>query len=535
MQGPTTGPVGNNLMEIITFYTQAIGSSHIASGKPCQDNGTHHNENGVSIAIVCDGHGGESYVRSDIGSKLAAEIAKEKILSFVERTPSELFLGKRGAVTVIPTVDPRSDKHGKKKDISLLSESEMDLLKQNISYYKATENIQEIENSFRELFNDILQSWNQAIIEDSKTREFSRLEKEKLGSQRLQKAYGSTLMAAVRTPRYWFAFHIGDGRLFTCDEIMQWSEPVPWDCNCFLNVTTSLCDREPVNEFRYAFDGTGSFPIAFALGSDGIDDTFIKTDLIHKFYSQLLNVFNERDQKEAEVLLIESLSSLSQRGSHDDMSVAAIIDKDRLPKAIEYYKIISEVRALTTERDNRQAELIKLDNRISQLKFYIEEAITIRDEKARAYWSWWLKALKRRTDELLAYQELKQKVISLSEEFKSLSKEMEDSQRAFDEWKEKSSVRVSELKELAQQLITDIKKESALSSEDFNKSSSLVSQETIPVLNDSENLPVEDTDDPNTVLLKANSAKMSQEDVTRMEQESDSQIQEIFNNHSKLK
>lgn len=51
-----------------------------------------------------------------------------------------------------------------------------------------------------------------------------------------------------------------------------------------MNVTTSLCDVDPVNEFRYAFNGTGQFPMAFALGSDGIDsDTFVSSELLIKF------------------------------------------------------------------------------------------------------------------------------------------------------------------------------------------------------------------------------------------------------------
>lgn len=235
-------------------------------------------------------------------------------------------------MTVVPTRDPRIDKQGHKREVSMLSESEMELLKQNILYTKEVELYPDIESLFRDLFENIYTSWKFEIEKDVKTNPFSNKEKEKLGSSRTEKAYGTTLMAAVRTPDYWFAFHIGDGRLYACDKLMKWYEPVPWDCNCFLNITTSLCDYNPVSEFRYAFDGTGDFPLAFALGSDGIDDTFLKTELIHKFYSQLLCVFNERKQQEVEDLLISSLSDLSKRGSHDDMSVAAIIDENNLSR-----------------------------------------------------------------------------------------------------------------------------------------------------------------------------------------------------------
>ena len=160
-------------MDMITFYTQALGSSHLASKKPCQDSGIHYNKDGVYIAIVCDGHGGESYVRSDKGSRIAAEVAKNKILEFVKSTPIEIFAGKKNAVTVVPTRDPRIDKQGHKREVSMLSESEMELLKQNILYTKEVERYPEMESLFRKLFTDIYESWKSEIKNDAQTNSFS--------------------------------------------------------------------------------------------------------------------------------------------------------------------------------------------------------------------------------------------------------------------------------------------------------------------------------------------------------------------------
>lgn len=534
-------------MEIITFYTKATGSSHIESGKGCQDNGTVYNENGVSIAVVCDGHGGESYVRSETGSFLAAEITKEKILEFIENTPKELFNGKLGAVTVVPTTDPLLDKLGKIREKSELSETELELLKQNIFYFNETESIKDIESSFRNLFHNIWQSWLNAIQKDVDSKPFSPSEIEKLGPNRhIRKAYGCTLIAAVRTPDYWFAFQIGDGKLFMCDELMQWSEPVPWDCNCFLNLTTSLCDKDPVNEFRYAFNGTGSFPIAFTLGSDGIDDTFIKIDLIQKFYSNLLCVFNEYDQGEAEELLKKSLSSLSKKGSHDDMSVAAIIDKEKLPKAIEYYKIISEVRGLTAERNEREEYLHNLEAKISQLKSLIEETSSIRDDKARNIRNWWLKVCQRKKSELEECKALSDKLFELRTELNSLVSEFENSRLSFVKWKEKNRSRVHELRELAHQLTqsetsaiqetveikVEIKEdEKSIASDEKTPSELTETKEDESETDDNRTIFSEDTsDDQDTFINKAESAKMTTEDIAKMEQDSDTQINEILNN-----
>lgn len=519
-------------MGYLTFYTQALGSSHIVSGKLCQDNGTHYSKDGVQIAIVCDGHGGESYVRSNVGSRLAAEIAKVKILQFIESMPLELLKGKKGAVTAVATSDPRIDKNGYKKDISMLSESQMELLRQNLLYVKESQKYPEIENRFRTLFKDILESWKRKISEDCSNNPFSKKEKEKIGSLRLEKAYGTTLMAAVKTNDYWFAFHIGDGKLFTCDRLMQWSEPVPWDCNCFLNVTTSLCDYSPVQEFRYAFDGTGDFPLAFVLGSDGIDDTFISKELIHKFYSQLLCVFNERENEEAIGLLKHSLSDLSKRGSHDDMSVAAIIDKNALPKAIEYYKIIAEVRLLNSERNKRQENIDSVLRKIGSLKSELEDKINNRNEMALAIWNWWLKILSEKDDKANLYQNLALNVKETGAQIAKYEEQKTALETDFSKWEERSRQRVGKLKKLASALKEEIYPIPLSSTVEPTNIESSNDKDSVPPIIESltsaNNSNEDVVDEPNVVYEKASKARLSEECIAKMDKESDAQIKEIL-------
>ena len=45
----------------------------------------------MSIAIVCDGHGGDRYFRSDIGAKYAAEVTLEALRQFVASIDQSLF------------------------------------------------------------------------------------------------------------------------------------------------------------------------------------------------------------------------------------------------------------------------------------------------------------------------------------------------------------------------------------------------------------------------------------------------------------
>ncbi len=69
---------------IIVFNATKRGASHVKKGTVCQDYSLSYNspDGNVQVAIVCDGHGGDTYVRSDVGSRLAAEIALANIQGF---------------------------------------------------------------------------------------------------------------------------------------------------------------------------------------------------------------------------------------------------------------------------------------------------------------------------------------------------------------------------------------------------------------------------------------------------------------------
>lgn len=439
-------------MSIISFYERSKGSSHEASGKPCQDYGLCYEHNGVYIVIVCDGHGGNSYVRSDKGAELAAKITHKEILDFVNMLPKSFFKDKEGSATAIPTINPLQDVNGNKIDFNNLSESQQEIVRQNKAYIDNKDKYPQIECAFRTLFYYIVTAWKQAIQEDHDHVPFSDREKEQLGNRQIEKAYGTTLMAAVRTPKYWFAFHIGDGKLLTCDKLLQWTEPVPWDCNCFLNITTSLCDTDPVKEFRYAFNGTGQFPMAFVLGSDGIDDTFTNPELTQKFYSQMLCVFNKYSKEEALKSLKKHLPVLSEKGSHDDMSVAAIIDTTNLSLSIQYYDILLQAKELNSERLEKENILKQLQHEIEKLDKYQKASIRERDEFCRQAWKRYLDLLEvRRKDK----EEIeRRKVICEEDKTKSdlLKKELASQQKEFQEWKLKGKDRINCLKSDAEHI-----------------------------------------------------------------------------------
>ena len=67
------------------FVKTSIGYSHIASGKRCQDFSASYHDGERTIIAACDGHGGNVYVRSHLGSKFACDAAIN-VLKGIEKT-----------------------------------------------------------------------------------------------------------------------------------------------------------------------------------------------------------------------------------------------------------------------------------------------------------------------------------------------------------------------------------------------------------------------------------------------------------------
>ncbi len=298
------------------FHFSCIGESHKSSAKPCQDASDSLVEDKVSIAVVCDGHGGDRYFRSDVGSRFCAEITVRAVKDFVRNIDKCLLAGK-------PFTQGKAVAD---KDVS--------------------EKMNETDMAFRQLFASIITKWNEKIEQYTGQNPLTETEREKVDAkyqeaferkESLEKVYGCTLMAYVQAKEYWFAFHIGDGKCVSFHKEGElWREPVPWDDRCFLNKTTSICDSDALNEFRYCYEGDKHFPVAVFLGSDGMDDSFGLMENLVDFYIQVSKLLASADQDAAHKDIEEILPELSRRGSQDDMSIACIYDEKCLPDVIPH-------------------------------------------------------------------------------------------------------------------------------------------------------------------------------------------------------
>ena len=244
------------------FNSTVIGASHKAAGKECQDFSlVWQNRSGsIKIAAVSDGHGGDAYYNSALGASLACKIAVETL--------------KEMASSI------RYDLHD---DENLVA---------------------------RSLCSSILARWNESV---------NRLR----GSDNVI-SFGCTLIAYMQTRYYWIGIQIGDGKFVSLNNCGEWSQPIPWDDNCILNFTTSMCDVNAINNFRYKVGR--KIPAAVFLTTDGIDNTFEDGELLYNFHGRILESACNEGLKKIYSDLPEVLSHFSEVGSRDDMSIAVIIN-----------------------------------------------------------------------------------------------------------------------------------------------------------------------------------------------------------------
>lgn len=343
------------MANIIEHHCQ--GESHKSSEKPCQDYAYAETSKGLSMAIVCDGHGGKRYFRSQHGSQFATEITANAIKDYV-RNMAASYEGKEvnsvfegtafTAYSAANATDEQVD--------SVQHKSLMWLFSSIISQWNLRITQHAMENDLTE--------WEQNHVEQKYLDEFH----DKRNSEYLtfEKTYGCTLMAYVQTPDYWFAFHLGDGKCVSMrvvDDRLVCEQPIPWDERCFLNKTTSLCDSNALEEFRYCYQGNGEFPLAMFLGSDGMDDSYGDGYNLTNFYIQLFKIIIRNGNEKALKELKKSLPIISKMGSKDDMSVASVYDDTNLQDAF-FILTAYQIKELSVQLNAVETKILELENKI---------------------------------------------------------------------------------------------------------------------------------------------------------------------------
>ncbi len=264
-----------------SFHVIERGSSHILTNKLCQDYAASQYTQDYAIGVVADGHGSDRYFRSERGSKFAVEVTMTILQEFLSSTKN---------MTRLPNGDWQ-----------------------------------------KQIAASIISRWNDRIENDKTTDPFTDeelqslkdSERQQIEDGKWQSVYGTTLIAIVRTKACFLGLHIGDGKCVAVDNNGLPSQPIPWDDKCFLNQTTSLCDSDAVNLFRFVYQ-TKNLPIAAFVASDGVDDTYHTDERLYEFYRTVWKMFQD-NPKSAKEDLQSFLPKMSEQGSHDDISIAGII------------------------------------------------------------------------------------------------------------------------------------------------------------------------------------------------------------------
>lgn len=290
--------LNEDLIPQILQYT-CIGQRHKNEHTPCQDYSLCTDIDGITIAVVCDGHGGKPYFRSDIGAKLAANITSKYVQTFVHEYSNEL-------------------KGHPFTSYSVFSDNNVPKDKIHMIFYR--------------LFATILLHWEEAVMEHIQhhplsSSEIKRVPKEVQvlfnAGELIDMAYGTTLLTYVQTKDFWFAFHLGDGKIITFND-KKWEEPVPWDNSCHDNVTTSMCDFDAHNEFRLCYQGDGHFPDTVFLCTDGLEDCFISVDKLAEYYKHMNEIIRIGKIGVLTAKLKTLFPFLSKNFSQDDISLACV-------------------------------------------------------------------------------------------------------------------------------------------------------------------------------------------------------------------
>lgn len=335
---------------IFSFSATETGYNHIKAepSKVCEDASGFYDDDQMHICVVADGHGSDNYPRTDRGSQFAVDAAIEQIKAFVGK---------------IYNPNPENTEKSEKESNELIDK---------LLHTKINET-----HLLQYLSRNILMKWREFVEKDVEENPFQESEMAKvsekykkrympedISERRAEKAYGCTLIAYVVTEKFSFGMQIGDGKCVVIDQNGSISEPIPWDENCQMNVTTSICDSDASDEFRFFV--TDEKPSAVFCGSDGIDDSYANVEEMYALYRSILKIFVEHGIEVGKSEIKEYLPVLTKRGSGDDVSIALIMDIQRVTELTPVFTV--------------QTELFNLENQLKEK----QHTAAINEEKEKA-------------------------------------------------------------------------------------------------------------------------------------------------------
>jgi serine/threonine protein phosphatase PrpC len=253
----------------------ARGSQHDRRRLPNQDAvavSTVDGQPGALVAAVADGHGGDRYVRSDVGSRYAVEVAC-------------------AAATA--------------------------LLSTGATLREATGTA---------LRTAIVDRWRQLVQQDAAARPFGDDERGRAGTPldaEPEIAYGATLLLTLATQDGLALLQLGDGDIVVATAARTVVSPVPSDDRLVAGMTTSLCLPTAVDDFRVALVPAGQRPDLVLVASDGYGNSFASSDWREAVMTDLRRVIATGGLAAVERNL-PAWAAQSAEAAGDDVTVAVL-------------------------------------------------------------------------------------------------------------------------------------------------------------------------------------------------------------------
>jgi hypothetical protein len=319
----------------------------LVENEPCQDFAFHVKKENFSLAIVTDGHGDSNYFRSERGARYAADSAYRCIMEYIETIEKEYL------------------------DINILNKDMWDTLLSVLEQRIVNKWIEKVRQDC--IDNPI--TTKELLNVSGEYREYYQ------NGQRLECVYGTTLLALAVTERYWFALQIGDGKCVVVYPDGTSEQPISWDEECYLNITTSLCNMNAAQQFRHYVSSFShdEKPVAVFIGTDGVDNSYPKKNndkYLAQLYKTIAFTFAEKGLEFAEKQLQEFLSVMTREGSGDDASIAGFIDTAKALKLRE--------RKIRNDRAKEAAKMEKLEAAIESRILAGEEEKKVRNYETYA-------------------------------------------------------------------------------------------------------------------------------------------------------
>ena len=282
------GRNGEFMSNMENFFAVSIrGESHVQSGKPMQDYSVAVKNEDICVAVVCDGHGADKHFRSEIGSKLAAEIASEKLCEFAACYPTWSTVEKSRKALI------------KRLKLVILTEWQNGVEAYTVANPFTEEELSKVSATYKQRC-----SYDQAS------------------------PYGTTMLAALICKDYYLLLMIGDGAIIQINPDFT-SNMVVFPGKIELDdgphgPTDSMCASD---NYRKLFDICEKIEednaIAFALCSDGLSEAFSTDKSLMDKLKNYLNFFAEEGMDSAVEAITAQLNQLTKISwAQDDISLA---------------------------------------------------------------------------------------------------------------------------------------------------------------------------------------------------------------------